>query len=127
MLFSSMAEGETQEAKFNMGIATLERIHTSLERIRWGFESMSGIPKQTYHINQVKILFMNVTPLLKKDMVEKYQEEIDGLILKSKVCRGRQVIFYDPKLESRLFKIVREWTIHLERYFMPKKSEFAGL
>ena len=122
-----MRDGEGQEARFNMGIATLERIHTSLEKIRWGFEFLSGIPKQRYHINQVKILFMNVAPLLKLKKVEEYQDEIDGLKLKSKVSRGRQVIFYDQKLEARLFKIVREWTLELEKYFMPKRSAFGGL
>ena len=122
-----MGEGEIQEAKFNFGVATLERIHTSLEKIRWGFEFLNGIPRQRFHIDQVKILFMNATPLLKKENVKKYEEEIDGLKLKSKVMRGRQIIFYDQKLEVRLFEIVREWTLILEKYFMPKKSDFQGL
>ncbi len=58
-------ERETGEAKFNMGVATLERIHISLERIRWGFEHLSGIPRQRFYKDQVKILFMNSSPLLK--------------------------------------------------------------
>lgn len=118
---------ETGEAKFNMGIATLERIHTSLERIRWGVENLQGIPKQTFHINQVKILFMNVTPLLKEKKVKEYEGEIDGLKLKEKVFRGKRVFIYNTKLESRLFKIVREWQLELEKFFMPKKSDFQGL
>ena len=122
-----MGEGEIQEAKFNMGIATLERIHTSLEKIRWGFEFLNGIPKQRFHINQVKILFMYMTPLLKKEKVDKHKDEIDGLKLKSKISRGRSVIFYDEKLEARLFELVRLWTLDLEKYFMPKKSDFQGL
>ena len=120
-------DGEHGEAKFNMAIATLERIHTSLEKIRWGFEFLNGIPKQSFHINQVKILFMNMTPLLKSDNVKEYQKEVDSLILKSKIYRGRRVHFYDAKLEARLFEIVREWTLTLEKYFMPKKSDFKGL
>ena len=120
-------DAEHGEAKFNMGIATLERIHTSLEKIRWGFEILEGIPKQNFHINQVKILFMNVTPLLKKALVDKYNKEIDGLKLKTKVYKGRPVTYYDYKLETRLFQIVREWQLDLEKYFMPKKSDFSGL
>ncbi len=120
-------EAQGQEAKFNMGIATLERIHVSLEKIRWGFEVLRGLPKQNFHINQVKILFMNMTPLLKAEEVKKYEKEIDGLKLRTKIDRGRAVTFYDNKLEAKLFKIVREWTLHLEKYFMPKKSDFRGL
>lgn len=129
LIFSlSMAEGDTQqEARFNMGIATLERIHTSLEKIRWGFEFLNGIPRQRFHIDQVKILFMNATPLLKKDKVKEYEGEIDKLKLKSKLIRGRQVVYCDSKLEARLFGIVREWTLELEKYFMPQRSAFAGL
>ena len=122
-----MGEGDGQEARFNMGIATLERIHTSLEKIRWGFEVLVGLPRQRFHIDQVKILFMNVAPLLKQTKVEEYQDNIDGLKLKSKIVRGRKVVYYDIKLEAKLFKIVREWTRELEKYFMPKTSKFGGL
>lgn len=129
LIFSlSMADGDTQqEARFNMGIATLERIHTSLEKIRWGFEFLHGIPRQRFHIDQVKILFMNMAPLLKSKKVDEYKDDIDNLKLKSKLIRGRQVVFYDQKLEARLFGIVREWTLELEKYFMPQRSAFAGL
>ena len=120
-------QGPQHEGKFNMGVATLERIHVSLEKIRWGFENLTGILKQHYHINQVKILFMNVTPLLKEEKTKEYAEEIDNLKLKSKTYKGRVVQYYDIKLESRLFEIVREWTLELDKYFMPKKSDFAGL
>ncbi len=141
-----MADGDVEhgEAKFNMGIATLERIHTSLEKIRWIFTNLSGIHRQALHINEVKILYMNVAPLLipilktekekknkdgtqKEDLVKKYNEEIDGLKMKSKIFKGRQVTYYSSQLETRLFQIVREWELHLEKYFMPKKSDFAGL
>jgi len=130
-----MAEGEGEvkkgehdiEAKFNFAVATLERIHISLEKIRWGFEVLRGIPRQSFHINQVKILFMNMTPLLKADEVRKYEKEVDALRLKVKTHRGRQVTFYDNKLESRLFEIVREWSLELEKYFVPRKSDFRGL
>lgn len=115
------------EAKFNFAVATLERIHISLEKIRWGFEVLGGIPRQRFHIDQVKILFMNMTPLLKKDKVNVYAKEVDGLKLKVKIHRGRQVIFYDNKLEARLFEIVREWSLELEKYFVPRKSDFRGL
>lgn len=128
-----MEEGEAKkgerdtEAKFNFAIATLERIHISLEKIRWGFESLRGIPKQNFHIDQVKILFMNMTPLLKKDKVTQYEKEVDGLKLRTKTYRGKRVTFYDNKLEARLFEIVREWSLELEKYFVPKKSDFRGL
>ncbi len=118
---------EHGEAKFNMGIATLERIHTSLEKIRWIFANLTGISKQNLHINEVKILFMNVTPLLKENEVNNYMNEIDGLKMKVKTYKGRQVTYYSHKLETRLFQIVREWQLKLEKYFMPKKSDFAGL
>ena len=104
ILSLSMAEGEQdhREARFNMAVATLQRIHISLEKIRWGFEFLNGIPKQRFHINQVKILFMNATPLLEEKLVKKYETEVDGLKLKSKVARGRPIIFYDIKLEARM-------------------------
>ncbi len=117
-------QGEDQrETKFNMAVATLQRIHISLEKIRWAFEFLDGIPKQKFHMNQVKILFMNVTPLLEENKVQKYQKEIDGLKLRTKTFRGRKVIFYDNKLEARLFQIVREWTLDLKKYFMPSKMD----
>ena len=123
-LFMGGEDGQdNREAKFNMAVATLQRIHISLEKIRWGFEVLSGITKQRYHLDQVKILFMNAAPLLKKKKVEEYQDEIDGLKLKSKIFRGRPVIFYDLKLEARLFKIVREWTLELQKYFMPSSVD----
>lgn len=139
-----MAEGDDHgEAKFNMGIATLERIHTSLEKIRWIFTNLSGIQRQALHINEIKILYMNVAPLLipilekednkntedksKINLVKKYNNEIDSLRMMSKTFKGRQVTYYSSKLETRLFQIVREWELHLEKYFMPKKSDFAGL
>ncbi len=127
LFFNMDREGETNEAKFNMGIATLERIHISLEKIRWGFESLRGIPKQDYHINQVKILFMNATPLLEESKVKQYQKEVDGLKLKERLYKGRNLVFYDSKLEARLFEIVREWQLELKKYFMPKKTDFTGL
>ena len=130
-------EGDHGEAKFNMGVATLERIHTSLEKIRWIFGTLSGIQKQQLHINEVKILFMNVAPLLipileddkdnGKNNIKKYEEEVDGLKLKSKIFKGRATIYYDLKLETRLFQLVREWELKLTKYFMPKKSDFSGL
>ena len=117
-------QGEDQrETKFNMAIATLQRIHISLEKIRWGFEFLEGIPKQKFHINQVKILFMNATPLLEEKKVLQYQKEVDGFSLKTKTFRGRKVVFYDNKLEARLFQIVREWTLGLKKYFMPSKLD----
>lgn len=116
-------EADNREAKFNMAVATLQRIHISLERIRWGFEVLSGIPRQTFHINQVKILFMNATPLLEDTKVNKYKKEVDGFKIKVKVIRGRKMSFYDPKLEARLFEIVREWTLDLKKYFMPSKID----
>ncbi len=120
-----MEEGEVdnREAKFNMAVATLQRIHISLEKIRWGFEVLRGISKQNFHLNQVKILFMNATPLLEEKQVEKYQKEVDGLKLKTKTYRGRLVTFYDYKLETRLFQIVREWELELKKYFMPSKLD----
>jgi hypothetical protein len=120
-------ESGQHEGKFNMGVATLERIHVCLEKIRWCFEYLSGVPRQRFHIDEVKILFMNAAPLLEEEMVKKYEEEIDGLKLKTKVSRGKSVIAYDFKLEARLFKIVREWELKLTKYFMPKKSDFKGL
>ena len=135
-------EVEHGEAKFNMGIATLERIHTSLEKIRWIFTNLSGIQRQSLHINEIKILYMNVAPLLipilklesnkdksdnKIDLVKKYNDEVDGLKMKSKTFKGRQVTYYSRELETRLFQIVREWELYLEKFFMPKKSDFAGL
>lgn len=118
-----MGDGDNQEARFNMAIATLQRIHISLEKIRWGFEALQGIPKQRYHINQVKILFMNATPLLEEKLVKEYQKEVDGLKLKERVIRGKSVIVYDLKLEARLFEIVREWTLKLKKYFMPSATD----
>jgi len=122
-----MAMGEEnqddRETKFNMAVATLQRIHISLEKIRWGFEVLGGLPKQEFHINQVKILFMNATPLLEEKKVKQYQKEVDGLKLKVKVYRGKRVTFYDNKLETRLFEIVREWQLELKKYFMPSKVD----
>ena len=119
-----MEEGEDKrETRFNMAVATLQRIHISLERIRWGFEFLDGIPKQKFHINQVKVLFMNATPLLEETRVKKYQKEVDALKLKVKTHRGRRVTFYDDKLETRLFEIVREWELQLKKYFMPSKVD----
>lgn len=114
---------EEREAKFNMAVATLERIHTSLEKIRWAFESLSGIPKQSFHINEVKILFMNATPLLESKKVEKYEDEVDSLKLKTKIYRGRRIIYYSEELEARLFKMVREWSLELKKFFMPSNME----
>ena len=68
-----------------------------------------------------------VLDLLKKEKVDKYKAEIDKLRVKTKTYKGRAVEYYDLKLEARLFEIVREWTLDLDRYFMPKKSDFAGL
>ncbi len=117
-------EGEDKrETRFNMAVATLQRIHISLEKIRWGFEVLKGIPKQDYHINQVKILFMNATPLLEENKVKKYQKEVDGLKLKERLYKGRNLVFYDYKLEARLFEIVREWQLELKKYFMPSKVD----
>ncbi len=115
--------GDRRETKFNMAVATLQRIHISLEKIRWGFEFLRGITKQNFHINQVKILFMNATPLLEEKQVKKYQEEVDKLKLRTKIYRGKRVTFYDYKLETRLFEIVREWELELKKYFMPSKIE----
>ena len=114
---------DNREAKFNMAVATLQRIHISLENIRKGFIFLKGISRQEFHLNEVKILFMNATPLLEENKVKEYEEEVDGLKLKTKMYKGRSTIYYDQELEKRLFQIVREWTLELKKYFMPSKVE----
>lgn len=117
-------EGEQKETRFNMAIATLQRIHISLERMRIVFETIPhGLERQRHHISQIKIFFQNATPLLKKETVKKLAPEIDGLKLSSKVLKGRSVYFFDVNKEKRLFEIVREIEMELKPFFMPDKKE----
>ena len=120
-----MGDGDVQvETSFNMAVATLQRIHISLERMRIVFETMPpGLTRQIHHISQVKIFFQNSAPLLKDTIVSSYEKEIDSLKLKSKTIKGRRVNYYSVDLETRLFQIVRNMEIELKPYFMPSKRE----
>ena len=120
-----MGDGEVQvDTSFNMAVATLQRIHISLERMRVVFETIPhGLERQRHHISQVKIFFQNSAPLLKPGTISNYAKEIDNLKLKTKVFKGRAVTYYDYKLETRLFQIVRNIEIELKPYFMPSKKD----
>ena len=122
-----MEEGEQVEYKkkaaFNMASATLQRIHIGLERIRLIMSFKKSLLKQEALISEVRILFMNMAPLLEEETVKKDSKEVDGLKLKTKRYRGRLVESYDDKLEARLLEIVRKWETELKIYFMPSKKD----
>ena len=54
--------------------------------------------------------------------LKKYALEIDNLKLSSKIIKGKRITFYDPRLEQRLYQIVREIGILINYYYMPKKE-----
>lgn len=108
---------------FNMAAATLQRIHTSLERIRLIFEYYQGVQKQRAHIEEVKIFFMMASPLLKDETIVEHQKEIDGLKLRAKSVKGKKMDYYDFGLEKRLFELVRIISIELRPYFMRYKED----
>lgn len=109
---------DTAEGAFNSALATLQRIHTSLERIRIIFESYEGVKKQKMHIEEVKIFFMMASPLLSDKTIENYSEEIDNLRIRTKIIKGKKFEHYSYSLESRLFQLIRIFSIELRPYFM---------
>lgn len=116
-----------EEGKFNFGVDTLRRISNTLERIKLIRELPANITRQRLHIDAVQSFFQDAAVLMSlktehsQDLI-KYQKEIDGLRLSSRMIRGRQKIFYNSQLETRLNQIVREVSIVLNTYFMPKKE-----
>ena len=117
---------ETNEGKFNFGIDTLQRISQTLSRIKMICELPPNLTRQRLHIDAVKTFFSDAGVLmsLSKDTkgdLSKYSKEIDNLQLSTRTIRGKRIVFYDINLEKRLFQIVREISIILNKYYMTVK------
>ena len=118
---------ETNEGKFNFGVDTLQRISQTLTRIKLICELPPTIHRQRLHIDAVKSFFSDAGVLMSlseksRNELTKYSKEVDELKIPSKIIRGKQIQFYDYRLERRLYQIVREVAIVLNKYYMPTKD-----
>ena len=80
------------------------------------------------HIDTIKNLFLDYAVLLslnnkKSNALKRFSDEIDNLKTSSKIMKGKIWEYFDYNKEKRLFQIVREISIELSPYFMPKKEE----
>lgn len=120
---------DVESGKFNFGLDTLKRISLILARITMICELPPTKTRQRLHIDAVKSYFSEAGILisLKQDKnsvaaLEKYSKEVDNLKPASIIRKGKKEIYYDPKLEMRLFQLRREIGIVLKEYYMPIKE-----
>jgi len=130
---------EQESAKFNMALDTLKRLGKTLEEIKQlAYKIEYSIEtRQAVKLGLIKQFFIQSSPLLPKDQVEKYKEEILSLkpamvnVLKmgsmNNTLYSRTQIIYNEKLEIRIDEILIELQMILqkEKYFMPPAEEEA--
>jgi len=124
---------EEGQAVFNMAIDTLRRLGKILEEIKQlSFKTEYPINViQSVKIGLVRQFFVQASPLLPNEDVEKYKDEVLKLVskiinveeergLNDNKSLGTKLIF-DEELEKRMDEILIELQLILqkERYFMP--------
>lgn len=126
------------KAPFNMAIDTLRRIGGILDEIhRVACDGiLSPAQKQSILVPLIQHFFFQASPLLKEEIVTKYQEQvlnlkniqIDMSMTRCGVTKKKEVkLLYDPILDLRmnvlLLDIQRE--LQKEKYFMPPKKDLS--
>jgi hypothetical protein len=136
MAYTPPLRAEGTAAVFNMGISTLMRIDQILKEITH-VSAEPMIPKemkQAMKINLVKELFVQSSPLLNEEVVNKYQPQFNKLKpVESNIGYGRSGVIkkrekkqiYSEELNTELDRLSLEIQRELqkEKYFMPPKSD----
>lgn len=133
---SKMVEEERVQAPFNMALDTLKRLSDILKDIRI-FSSTLEIGKgerQEIKVSLVKQFFIQSTPLLEEDAIEKYKEQVLALkptlkkILNRKGLVVEIISDYNSELETKLDNIVIELQLELQKkgHFMPEADAEGG-
>jgi hypothetical protein len=133
-------DNRSDEAPFNMAIATLQRLDTILQQIRRlnTLYPIDSVEKQKSHISLVRDFYINSIPLFKEEKVEGKEDklpEIEKEILDNKletknlIKSGSQIYktVYSQELEKRLNEIMIYLLRRLKKYFMPGKRDAEGL
>ena len=122
------------KAPFNMAISTLESLRAILNNIRRLAEDiyLDDAAKQKLKINLVKRFYVDSSPLLKTDVVERYKSILnikpkEYIVVKDYRKTNKRKVIFDQQLEEVLdqclIEIQRE--LQLEKYFMPPKKDLS--
>ena len=114
---------EESSESFNMAVATLMRLDGILKRMELASEILYGVNEQRLQIKLLRHFFSNATPLMgiamKPEEFESYKKRVFAVKLRSKVVRGRRIIYYDYSLDDEIMSIVMEIQLKIKGYFMP--------
>jgi len=119
-------------APFNMALSTLESLRAILYDIKQIYKD-PFIPdemKQKLKINLVKRFYVDSSPLLPQEVVDKYKEILNivpvMILMVNPWGNGSQLkrITYDEEMEQRLddFLIKLQIELQKEKYYMPPRS-----
>ena len=119
-------------APFNMALSTLESLRAILYDIKQIYKD-PFIPdemKQKLKINLVKRFYVDSSPLLPQEVVDKYKEILNivpvMILMVNPWGNGSQLkrITYDEEMEQRLDDYLIKLQIELqkEKYYMPPRS-----
>lgn len=125
-------EEETEEAKFNFALASLQRIHDILKAIVENEKkvNVSLDPAQVQIIKKrlVKQLFVQAYPLLVEKDKQTIKDKVNGVKLETKKGSGmdRGVVISSLKVNEELDNCIIEIEASMQKqgkFFMPDKDE----
>lgn len=124
--------GEEKKAPFNMALNTLERLGDILKEIKT-FNSnpfLDAIQKQSSTIELTKAFYEQASPLLKKEMVKKFNwilslEPKLVKMIKQNVSGYTHEPQHDPNLSVKMStaRVLIQIALQKSGYFMPTKEE----
>ena len=129
----------SSSAPFNMGIATLMSLRTTLDKIR-DIEGRIDYPateRQRIKIGLVKRFYIDSSPLIEnEEIIEKYEfildlKPIEKIFIDNKTGKNNRRTVYCYALDKEMDKCLLKLQLELQkkRYFMPPREDLsmAGL
>jgi hypothetical protein len=127
---------QESKAPFNMAISTLEALRKILSHIEYVYLTplINDEVKQSIKVNLVKRFYVDCSPLLPADVVEKYKEILKLRPVAFKVINsadlkltGSMKVVFDWDLEEKMdnYLISLQTELQKEKYFMPPKKDLG--
>ena len=120
---------ESNDAAFNMGIATLQRINDILvEYKRVSTFMNSGGAEQLMKYKLLRQLYLAAIVLMKKEGRKAIKDKINGVEMKTIMRNGTTMIVYSPEVDFAIDDIAEDILSTLQEeghHFMPRPDESA--